>query len=250
MNRLWLGLLLLIPALGLAQSPEQLYLQGNEAYQQGNQAKAIELYESVLQNGYVSGDLYYNLGNAYYRTGNLARAILNYERASRLMPADDDLKHNLQLANSLIIDKIEHAPRLFVWDWWDGLRNSFSVDTATWLAYAMFISVLVSVGMLFLLGSYRWRLISLWSLGVFSVLLLFFIVVLVSRITDSRRMDEAVVMTAIVTVKNSPDEKSSDAFVLHSGLKVQMMDRVGAWVQIRLSDGKVGWMPESGLEIL
>src|SRR5512141_279622 len=81
-----------------AQTPEQRFEQGNEAYQQGKMSEAVEIYESILRNGYLSGPLYYNLGNAYYRAGNIPRAILNYERALRLMPGDEDLHHNLQLA--------------------------------------------------------------------------------------------------------------------------------------------------------
>ena len=55
-------------------------------------------------------------------------------------------------------------------------------------------------------------------------------------------------MGEIVTIKNSPDAASSDAFVLHSGVKVQITDRVSSWVKIKIADGKVGWMEEKVLE--
>jgi SH3-like domain-containing protein len=53
-----------------------------------------------------------------------------------------------------------------------------------------------------------------------------------------------------VTVKNSPDAKSSDAFVLHGGVKVQLIDSVGGWSKVRIADGKVGWLEASAVEVI
>jgi hypothetical protein len=82
------------------------------------------------------------------------------------------------------------------------------------------------------------------------VVFLFFLLVLVARIGDVTRTDEAVVMAQIVTVKNSPDPKSSDAFVLHGGVKVRLIDRVGSWSKVRLADGKVGWLEAASVEVI
>jgi SH3-like domain-containing protein len=72
--------------------------------------------------------------------------------------------------------------------------------------------------------------------------------VLWARITDLHRTDEAIVTAALTTIKNSPDVSSSDAFVLHSGVKVQITETVDAWMKIRLADGKVGWMERDAAE--
>ena len=56
------------------------------------------------------------------------------------------------------------------------------------------------------------------------------------------------VTATITTVKNSPDAKSSDAFVLHAGVKIRLTDSVNEWVKIRLADGKVGWMERGAAE--
>ena len=49
-----------------------------QAYQEGNYARSIELYEQLLAGEQESAVLYYNLGNAYYKTGEMAKAILNF----------------------------------------------------------------------------------------------------------------------------------------------------------------------------
>jgi len=243
-------LLLSFACVAFGQSPEQMFERANSLYQQGKAAEARDLYESIVQNGFVSSDVYYNLGNAHYKTGNIARAILNYERARRLMPSDEDLRHNLQLANLLITDRIETAPRLFVWDYWEGLKDMFSTRTVTWLAYLVFVALVVLVALVILARTYRLRKAGFLASAATGLALIALLVVLSAKIADDRRTDEAIVLATITTVKNSPDSKSSDAFVLHAGVKVQIIDSVSDWVKIRLADGKVGWMEKTAAETI
>ena len=241
---------LLLPALLAAQTPEQQFDQGNQLYQQGKLAEARDVYENLVGKGYVSGELYYNLGNACYRTGNIPRAILSYERALRFIPGDEDLRHNLQMANLSITDRIEPVPRLFIWDYWDAVKNWFSLQTLTLVDYAWYVALMASIAGILLARSYRVRKIAaLCTLGT-GVVFLFFLAVFGGKLSDINRGDLAIVTSPIVTVKNSPDIKSSDAFVLHGGVKLQVIDRYATWAKIRLADGKVGWMEAGGAEII
>ena len=233
-----------------AQSPEETFDQANQHYQQARFSQAIDLYESILDNGFVNGELYYNLGNAYYKTGDLGKAVLNYERALKLMPNDEDLKHNLQLANLVITDRIEPTPRLFLWDYWDSMKAAFSLDALTWIGYALFVLLVGSVCVIILARSYEVRRLGLFGGSISTALLVLSIVLFVGKIGELNRTDAAVVTAKITTVKNSPDTKSSDAFVLHSGVKVTITDSVGDWMKIRLADGKVGWMEGSDAEVI
>jgi tetratricopeptide (TPR) repeat protein len=243
-------LFLIVAASARAQSPEQLFQQANGLYQDGKVAEARNLYEQIASNGYVSGDLYYNLGNAYYRLGDLGHAILNYERARRLAPADEDLNHNLQLASLRVTDRIEPTPRLFIWDYWDSVKGSVSTSTATWITYAMFLLLVVASMVLILGRGYGLRRAALLGGIVSAIFLVGSGLFLWDKISDDNRRDEAVVLAAITTIKNSPDAKSSDAFVLHAGVKVRVIDSVNEWIKIRLADGKVGWMEQGAAETI
>ena len=248
-NLLFLAGLLFTASAGLyAQTPEQIFARANEMYQQNKIADAMEAYESILKNGYVSGELLYNLGNAYYRSGNIPKAILSYERARRWMPSDDDLAHNLQIANLKIVDRIEPTPRLFIWDYWDGIKNLFSLQAATWWAYGGFLTMLGLGATVVLVRTYALRKAALYaaaaSVLVFAALLTIFL----AKVSEQGRTDEAIVLAAVTNIKNSPDASSSDAFVLHGGVKVKITDRVNDWVKIRLADGKVGWIQSSAVE--
>ncbi len=233
-----------------AQSPAQVFEQANQLYQQGKFAAAAEAYEVILHNGYAGAELYYNLGNAYYKGGNVARAILSYERACKLNSNDDDLRHNLQIANLMITDKIDAAPRLFVWDYWEGVKGFFSINSITWIAYGVYVLLLGSLAIVVVAGSFRGRKLGLITAFCTAALLLAFLLILVGKVSDLNNRDAAIVTAEITTIKNSPDTKSSDAFVLHAGIKVQITDRVSDWVKIRLADGKVGWMEKSAAEII
>lgn len=243
-------LTLCLATAGRAQSPDDLFQKANGLYQEGKVAEARDLYESIVSNGYVSGELYYNLGNAHYRLGDPARAILSYERALHLMPGDDDLRNNLQVANLRVIDRIEPTPRLFLWDYWDGVKGALSTRGAVWTAYGLFVAFSVVV-ILFLTGrTYALRKAAVIAATVSGLLLGFSLILLYAKVSDDERRDEAIVLVNLTTVKNSPDARSSDAFVLHAGVKVRVIDAINEWIKIRLADGKVGWMEQSAAETI
>jgi tetratricopeptide (TPR) repeat protein len=241
-------LLVLTGTAVLAQDPVSVLAEGNRLYQDGEFAGARDAYELILSNGYESGTLYYNLGNAYFKLGNIPKAILNYERGARLLPDDEDLKFNLEMARLMTIDKVEPLPRLFVWDYWDGIKGWFSPDGILWTAWAAYVLVFSALSLVVISASYAMRKSALVAAAASGLAFLILLVIAVGRFSDLSREDMAIVVSELVNVKNSPDVKSTDAFVLHGGSKVQVTDRVGEWIEIRLSDGKVGWMESGAVE--
>ena len=130
MRRFWFGLatmgVLFLPGGAVARDLDQesLFAEGNRLYQEGDFAAAAASYGAVIEGGFESAEVYYNLGNAHFRLGETARAVLNYRRAARLDPANDDIRANLALVNQRLQDRIEPLPRfwlLSVFDWWMGL---------------------------------------------------------------------------------------------------------------------------------
>jgi hypothetical protein len=229
---------------------ENLFTKGNEYFQKNDFEKAAETYEGLIKSGYEGASLYYNLGNAYYRQGKLGYAILNYERALKLSPGDEDIQHNLALANTKTIDKIEDLPKFFIFQWWESLLALFSVSGWTITAYIFYFLLLASVGLYFFSRNHIKQKYSIIS-GLTSLsLLLIATILLVVKVNREVNVKNGIIIEQSVNVKLSPDEQSSDAFIVHEGLKVKLEDEVNNWVKIRLQDGKIGWMPESNVKTI
>ena len=109
---------------GPAVTQVEFYQEGNRLYQEGDFEGALASYLRLVEAGFESGEVYYNIGNTYFKLGDVARSILYYERARRLLPGDEDVRANLDLARSLTVDEIEPLPEFWLFsamDWWVGL---------------------------------------------------------------------------------------------------------------------------------
>ena len=58
--------------------------------------------------------------------------------------------------------------------------------------------------------------------------------------------NNGIIIATNIYVKSAPDTKSTDLFILHEGVKAQILDNVGEWAKIMLADGKVGFVDEQG----
>ena len=66
----------------------------------------------------------------------------------------------------------------------------------------------------------------------------------------SNNHNEAIVFAKEVSVKSAPAESGTELFILHEGTKVKMLETVGEWVEVQISDGNQGWMPLRSVEVI
>ena len=222
--------------------------EADSAYVRGQYQQAIADYEALLKQG-GSAELYYNLGNAYYRTENVTKAVLNYERALLLSPGDRDIRFNLQIARSKTIDKIVPESEMFFITWYHALVNLMSVDA--WARVALISLALVIVLLLvYLFASRIW----LRKVGFFCGLVLLVLFVLSNIFAWQQKQNllfrkGAIIMEPSVTVKSTPAKNGTDLFILHEGTKVSITDSsMRGWLEIRIADGKEGWVERNKLE--
>ena len=224
--------------------------EADSAYAQGHYQQAITDYQALLKQG-ASADLYYNLGNAYYRSENITQAVLNYERALLLSPGDRDIRFNLQLARSKTIDKIVPESEMFFITWYHALVNLMSVDG--WARTAIFsLALVIVLSLVYLFSQPVW----LRKIGFFGGITLLVVFVLANVFASQQKQSlihrkGAIVMSPSVTVKSTPAANGTDLFILHEGTKVTITDgSMRDWKEIRLADGKEGWIESKKIELI
>ncbi|NPA36255.1 MAG: SH3 domain-containing protein [Chlorobi bacterium] len=248
--------ILILPALlylflmPLYAQEDQRFIKANQLYTDGKYEEAAQAYEDILKTGVESPELYYNLGNAYYKSGLLPQAILNYERAKLLAPQDKDIEYNLELARSQTIDKIDKVGEFFLKTWIRALRNKADSDTWAYMSIGFFLGL---IGMLFLF--YFSRTPALKKAGFFSGILFLFLFIVSFSFAHLQKQklvnrNYAIIFAPTVNVKSSPDSGGTELFVLHEGTKVKILDKVGEWRQIEISDGNRGWINVSTIEVI
>src|SRR5439155_8388181 len=84
---------------GPSRTGDDLFAKANTEFAAGNFKAAIADYQTVVDSGERSANLFYDLGNAYFRHGDFGRAILNYDRALRLDPHHPEADANLRIAH-------------------------------------------------------------------------------------------------------------------------------------------------------
>ena len=62
------------------------------------------------------------------------------------------------------------------------------------------------------------------------------------------KVDEAIVIAPVASIKSSPGDAGKSIFVLHEGTKVSILDDLGEWRKIELSDGRQGWVLDNSIE--
>lgn len=233
----------------VAEKPKELLAKANAALEGKNTGEAIRLYNALLEQGFESVALYYNLGNAYFEKGDLGRAVLNYERALKIAPRDKDVLHNLEVIRKQhLANKIDRIPESAIERWWHNFLFIFSADT--WAVLTILLFWISAVGFFFWLrGKSRQKRKKGFILGMaaFGISLLFLI------LTNNRGSVEtaaykAVVMKSNTIMRVAPDEQSKEEEQLFPGVTVTIVDTFGKWYEVRLSDGRKGWIAFSNLE--
>jgi hypothetical protein len=221
---------------------DSLYLIANTLYQQGQFEPALEKYNSVILSGKESADLYYNMGNAAYRSNSIGHAILYYEKALKLEPTHDDAVHNLDFVSRYRLDTFEEVPVLFLGAGITGFVQLFPEQT--WSILALIFFIIILVGLLIYLFS---RHLTMKKLGFISGLaaLVLFVITLsssISRHRDIANPDSGIILAPSVVVRSSPSESGTELFILHEGSKIKVNEEVSGWQNIRLIDGREGWI--------
>lgn len=242
-----LYIFLLITQFFWAQTP---FDKGNDFYQKGNYQAAITQYESILNSGQESAELYFNLGNCYYKLNKVAPAVYNFEKALLLQPNDNEILNNLSFAQKMAIDEIQEVPKVGFSKIIVDFTSSLHYDAWAWMAIVLAVLFLVSFVIYYFSNTTLVKRIFFSGMVVFLVMI---IVSFFSGFYEKNRMENerpAIVFFDTVSVKSEPNATSQNAFVLHAGTKVLILEDLDNFHKIQLADLKEGWVEKSAVKII
>lgn len=242
-------MILLFGLTAFAQN-EALFNRATEAYNVGEYQNAIDSYLEILNSGEHSAELYYNLGNAYYKLNQIAPSIYYYEKALLLQPNDKEITNNLAYAQNMTLDAVDRMPETGLSKIYGNIIGSLSFDQWAYVAVVfMILFVLLYIAFYYFRYSTRKRIAFVSS--IVSLLIAIVGVVFAFLQYDKFESDRpAIVFATESSVKSEPNKRSQEAFALHEGTKVNVLDELNDWKKIKIADGTTGWIPSEDIKLL
>lgn len=245
----FLAVILTLP-LFANENCKTLYI-GAASYKAGDFTSAAEAWQNCVDNGFRSGDLFYNLGNAYFREGRLGLSILNYEKALRMDPANEDYLYNLKFARSLTKDKAEtdeeENPILgFLFK----AHHYFSLTTQLYIALGIVWLVFVFCALRVLLPHPMAK--TFLALGVIPLAVLLGVLVCSAgyKIYKDKTYSVGIVTADSADVTSGPSDKAQTLNMLSEGTAVEILDAKDGWAHIRLGEKINGFVKIGELGIV
>ena len=235
---------------GLSQEKDEKWDSAGSLYAQGRFEEALELYNSIAQDGYSSWQLFYNIANCHFKIGDYGKSILFYERAIKLNPTGKDIRFNLDFVRQFTVDKIDSVPEFILNTWIRDLNYKLNSDAWT-IVSLLLLSFTALLLLVFRYGpSPASRKTAFFVAMVTALLFVVTTYFAYSQRAFYHNKGEAVIMVPVSTVRNSPDNSGATLFILHEGTKVELLEGLGNWKRVELSDGRQGWIAAADLEII
>ncbi len=233
-----------------AQDIDSIFHQANEAYRTADYKKALQAYQKIDSLGFRSADLFFNLGNTYYKLNNIAPSIYYYEKALLENPNHTDAAQNLAFARRMTIDAFEVIPKTLFQKVNERILYPISYNIWAWISV-----VLLMISSLFFL-IYYYKSFSeqkrlFFVLSLIGLMLSILTLSITYKVKNHSTKDQpAIVFSDKIEVVAEPNLSAGINFELHEGTKVQILDSMPNWYEIKIADGKTGWIPQKEVKKL
>jgi len=239
---LYIFVMVVLPLLSFGDDNQSLFDKGNAEYAKSQYKEALVAYQQLINEGYQSAAVYYNMGNAEYKLADIPSALLYYEKAHKLNPGDEDINVNIHFANSKTTDKIDESPEFFLAKWWHGFILGFSVNLLAMLSIGLFLTGSALLILYFFTNSVVIKKASFYISIILFLVGLLPIFIAESQVNYFDGHKQAIIFTSTVNVKGGPADQSVTVFVLHEGTKINVLDNIHGWLKMKLANGNEGWI--------
>lgn len=245
---IWLAFLLLANGAG---PPSALFGQANQEYLRGDFAAAERLYKGVVELGVDDAAVYYNLANACFKQKKLGEAIYFWEKARRKLPTDPEIRDNLELANLLIVDRVETPADPLPIRWLDRAVHLLTIREESAVVLVLWTILNAALGVRFLSRRSQRAATTLLATALsVAVLLALFAGSLGWKIYETRSRVEGVVVEPKVDIRSGPGRENVTVFTVHEGMLIRVRGDAGGWYQVSLPNGWSGWVEKNTVRVL
>ena len=221
----------------------------NARYNDTDFSEAIRLYEELVAEEWHSGYLYYNLGNSYFRAGMIGQSIWAYNKALKLSPRFENIKYNLEIANSKIKDRVILPPEFFFVDFYIQLKNYYTFFEWLFLCgLVVFLSACFFMlsKVLILNTKVIRRSILILSFSAFVLHLIAFDIFL----EDSKESHGIIIFDNVHAFSGPFQGETTRLFTINEGTRVSVLQNQGSWIEIVLLNGEKGWIQIEKIKVI
>ncbi len=250
-------LLMLAPALvraatttAASAAPEALGA-AEQLFSRGDYALAAASYRQLADAGASDSRLFYNMGLSYLRAGDLGQALWSLRSAEAFDPRDAETDVALAQVRAALA---EQTPALAVTPGEAALpvrvANTttpwLTVDELAWIALALWslLAVLLLLGLLVNGDAARKFMRSMAAVTAVGLLA---VTVFWAARTMAHSGQPAVVVAPGVELRSGPGASFAARTTLPAGAEVTAGETRGAWTQVVLPGGAVGWTPAASV---
>lgn len=234
----------------MSEDSASVYMQqANKLYEASEYDAALDIYHSI-EADYRSPILFFNIGNCYFKQTEIPSAILYYERSLKYDPQNENTLANLKQAHKYIADNIQALPKTALSGTWESFIKDKSINLwANLSIYLMIAGFMVLLLTIVKVPVFVKKFSTLLG-SLFIILALFTFILARSAKNGIEKDNHAIVFTPKVDVMSEPKNDGSRLFVIHDGLKVQIVDENNEWYEIKLSNGEIGWIKKIDCKVI
>lgn len=229
----------------MAADSDVTWKKANSFYTAKQYDSAAVYYEQLLKGEETNVNLHYNLANTYYRLNKIGPAILHYEKAVHLDPDNSNAKDNLVLAKARVQNPVPEIAPIFFVTWWEHFLHAFRPDVWAWISVIVFLAVLTLIYFArtkkeSFAHSGRWL-----SLAIVACLLCGCMAYFTYDAAMYSR--KAVVLEPSAGLLEMPRNSSKILTNLPEGTVLEIYMEEGAFINVKLPNGRVGWLPATAV---
>lgn len=222
-----------------------MFEQANALYHIKNYDSAAKLYTRLVENGFCSDDLYYNMGNAFYRARKVGWAIWSY-RKSMAIDCDKYTLDNYRLAKKLIKNPLLEQKEIFFLRWWRSLYSLCTVNV--WSIWAL-LSFVVFLLLTFFKVVKKMRIASFLRYSFLALFLSSFLLMFVRYYNGIHHYEAVMIDAAYFT-----QEGSTEAEKIPEGSEIRILDKKphakDDLMKVKLSDLREGYIDKVAMKPL